>query len=276
MLANFFIRLDVPRFSLDVQHWSVWIDYSPNHAWKVNNLSAVCGALAATFVSWLSVVEAVPSNKSIISSCAAILSGLLFALTLLIWEYSVTAEVFALNNFLCSFLLFLTIKIIALALKSKSTMQESMIISRWIILGGFITGLALSNQHTSLRHVSYLDYRHLSYVAIHSILLAVADIVTDYILRIVWLKSLSTILILCWTTLPTWIMGKYRNLLWSISAYYSCRVWYLPVGNDKRRRKLVGTDWEIPSFHVQSILPSQYFPYHLGWICHIGYSICYV
>lgn len=90
------------------------------------------------------------------------IGAILFAFTPLIWEYSTTAEVFALNNFLCAGLLLLlcltvaaidrltqvTVKSTSVEQQAESTTQAGYIL-RLSMLGGLFCGLALANQHAS-------------------------------------------------------------------------------------------------------------------------------
>jgi hypothetical protein len=73
--------------------------------------------------------------------CSSPLSGSIFAMGMfafspLIWQYAVTAEVFPLNTLFASFLIYLTVQF---------TKYRSYNIS---LLGSFVCGLALCNQHT--------------------------------------------------------------------------------------------------------------------------------
>ncbi|CAN0108202.1 unnamed protein product, partial [Sphacelaria rigidula] len=80
--------------------------------------------------------------------CAALASGCagaLMAFSPLMWQYSVTAEVFALNNFLLALLCYL---VVLYACSGRSFMLAA--------LGAFVGGLALSNQHTSVLFVAPL------------------------------------------------------------------------------------------------------------------------
>lgn len=63
----------------------------------------------------------------------------------LAWQYSVTAEVFALNNFLLSLLCHLTV---LYASFGRDILHA--------VLGAFVSGLALSNQHTAVLYVAPL------------------------------------------------------------------------------------------------------------------------
>lgn len=78
--------------------------------------------------------------RELASGCAA----LLMAFSPLTWQYSVTAEVFALNNFLLSLLCSLTVRF-SLRRDLATAMG-----------GALVSGLALSNQHTAVLYVAPL------------------------------------------------------------------------------------------------------------------------
>lgn len=78
--------------------------------------------------------------KTLASGCAA----MLMAFSPLMWQYSVTAEVFALNNFLLSLLL-------SLALRFSFGRDFA-----HAAAGALVSGLSLSNQHTSVLYVAPL------------------------------------------------------------------------------------------------------------------------
>jgi hypothetical protein len=98
------------------------------------------------------------------------LGALCYAFTPLVWEYSTTAEVFALNNFLCAALLLLTCHTLAhltaRAAGATATAQDppdapplngSDSTVLWLSsVGGLLCSLALSNQHASLLLVSFV------------------------------------------------------------------------------------------------------------------------
>lgn len=75
--------------------------------------------------------------RELASGCAA----LLMAFSPLTWQYSVTAEVFALNNFSLSLLCWLAVRF---SLRRDLPTATG---------GAFVSGLALSNQHTSVLYV---------------------------------------------------------------------------------------------------------------------------
>jgi hypothetical protein len=99
------------------------------------------------------------------------LGALGYAFTPLVWEYSTTAEVFALNNCLCAALLLLTCRTVAHLTASAAGAAVAAVqdtpeasqrsgstnaILRLAAAGGLLCGLALSNQHASLLLVSFV------------------------------------------------------------------------------------------------------------------------
>lgn len=124
----------------------------------VNSLCCLFGAMACYYLSesirlHLSTIEGSrkehTSCSKVVSSVCGAIGGILFSLSPLTWEYSRMAEVFALNNFLVSLIIYHTIQIDILVAKD----QEFDIIMRWSMRGAFISGLAMSNQHTSLLYI---------------------------------------------------------------------------------------------------------------------------
>mmetsp|Transcript_17594 Transcript_17594/g.38508 ORF Transcript_17594/g.38508 Transcript_17594/m.38508 type:complete len:650 (-) Transcript_17594:860-2809(-) len=94
------------------------------NARSANMLSTIFGSTAAGFTA-LCVLN-VGGNYA-----GAVVGGVLFAFSPLVWRYTIGAEVFALNNLLLSILLFLSTR-------------ENVNLK----LGAFICGLAMANQHT--------------------------------------------------------------------------------------------------------------------------------
>lgn len=100
-------------------------------------------------------------NATIIS----ILGAFGYVLTPLVWEYSITAEVFALNNFICAVLLYFTCLVLATAAtvhdkagvpQKESTGAARNTLFSSALVGGLFCGLALANQHSSLLLVAYV------------------------------------------------------------------------------------------------------------------------
>jgi hypothetical protein len=101
-------------------------------AWRVNLLSAVCGAWAAAALS-LAVTRA--ARGSLNALAAGCLAGGLFAFSPLAWTYGTQAEVFALNHALVATLLWLAI---------RYTQEGSLQVARAAAL---VIGLGLANHH---------------------------------------------------------------------------------------------------------------------------------
>ena len=107
-----------------------------------NLLSCMFGSIAALFLALT--VEEWNSRRAVpyASSAGAFAAAGLFSFSPLTWEYSIGAEVFALNNMLVMLILYLTVRV------ANETSSSAGI--RWAYVGSFVCGLALSNQHTSL------------------------------------------------------------------------------------------------------------------------------
>lgn len=71
-------------------------------------------------------------------SCCSLLSGFTFALSPIVWEYSIGTEVFAMNNLFISYIIFCTIQL-----------SISNDVSMWSQRGALVCGFALSHQHAS-------------------------------------------------------------------------------------------------------------------------------
>ncbi len=132
-------------------------------AWRLNVLSGLLGAGAAALLH-LSMCQ-LTNDSSLGVAVAA-----LYAFAPTVWMYSTTAEVFALNNFLCSLLLCLTIVFFArldaeswlgwrFASKRSSntslpTSASSLTAVQVALVGAFACGVAMTNQHTSVFFVA--------------------------------------------------------------------------------------------------------------------------
>ncbi len=112
-------------------------------AWKANLLSALLGSGAASFVALtVSVLGRGRGHGAVASALAGAGAGVGFALSELTWQYSVGAEVFALNNLLVAVLVWLTVSYGA----ARSEAEREL----WVALGALWSGLALTNQHTAV------------------------------------------------------------------------------------------------------------------------------
>lgn len=113
-------------------------------AWRVNLLSAIF-ALATGFVVF-KIVENWLKDRWL-----ALVSASVFMFSPLVWRYSVVAEVFTLNNFFVSLLVYISIKFI-----ERPDLRKAYF---WI----FVLGLACSHHHTilflAIPIFAYLVYR---------------------------------------------------------------------------------------------------------------------
>jgi Protein of unknown function (DUF2723) len=112
--------------------------YSP--AWRANVLSALLSAAAAGLLaSSITLLRPATAARTCTSAAALIAAcgvAAAYALSPLVWQYAVTSEVFALNNFFAALLLRQT-----LAFAHKPSWQRAAV-------GALTCGLALTNQHT--------------------------------------------------------------------------------------------------------------------------------
>lgn len=95
--------------------------------------SALCTATATFFMGYTVLLIAPASDFSV---CGAIVAMGLFAFSPLIWQYAVTAEVFPMNTLFAALLIFLSVSFVR-------TRKEV-----FSLVGAFVAGLALCNQHT--------------------------------------------------------------------------------------------------------------------------------
>lgn len=150
ILSNLGMRIPLPRVYFSADYQELEIDYNTTNAWRVNHMCSIFGALTAVLLAssskrlFFSVAygpSAIPSNTSPVFCIGA----MLFVFSPLVWEYALSAEVFALNNLLCAVLIWLTC--LALCVPPSHNAQKLVSI---IAAGAFISGLAMTNQHTSL------------------------------------------------------------------------------------------------------------------------------
>jgi hypothetical protein len=100
-------------------------------AWRVNLLSATCGAGAAALL-FLAV------SRWTRAPWAGLLSAGLFAFSPVVWRYSVTAEVFALNDLILAAMLFLA---------ARHAQARDV---KGLVAFACVAGLGVSNHHTSI------------------------------------------------------------------------------------------------------------------------------
>ncbi|KAI0234820.1 Transmembrane protein 260 [Lamellibrachia satsuma] len=110
-------------------------------ALRVNLLNAVFSAATAGL---LQLIVLRLTNGCLASS---LLTTSLFALSKLTWTWSVTAEVFGLNNLFVAVLMLLVVLF-------ESAISDPRKMSKLVTLGTFTCGLALTNQHTVVVYVA--------------------------------------------------------------------------------------------------------------------------
>ncbi len=103
--------------------------FSDSPAWSVNLLTAICGAMAVGAVTW---VAAELTGLWV----AGLLAGVSLGLSPLVWQHSVAAEVFTLNNLLGALLLGLGVRL------SRRPDRRTLI---WM---AGVFGLGLAHHHT--------------------------------------------------------------------------------------------------------------------------------
>jgi hypothetical protein len=129
--------------------------------------AATCFILANTVTLYLSFNQEdtsdqvdekkVSHQKSTFATHGAV-AGVVFALSPLTWEYSIGAEVFALNNFLIASIIYLFVSFNSILVSNRlNTTSESETKDELFFkllakskIGALVSGLAMSNQHTSI------------------------------------------------------------------------------------------------------------------------------
>jgi hypothetical protein len=136
-------KIAFPRFY--ISELGLSYTYDTSVAWKVNHLCCVFGSITAALIG-LSCFKLL-RRRSLYSFSSSIICAVLFAFSPLVWEYSIQAEVFALNNMLCSVIVYLVICVNEeLNSKELSTIKIKFL----VLCGSFMCGMALCNQHSSL------------------------------------------------------------------------------------------------------------------------------
>lgn len=146
ILSQVAAAMQVPRLHLD-EGLRLILDTAPTMAWRVNHMCCVFGALAAANIS--ASIDEILCGTRAYCSAAAWAGAFMFALSPLVWEYSIGGEVFALNNAVCSTIIYLGIKLTAIAVRPGAIKGQTPY-RLWLMLGALCSGLALANQHSSL------------------------------------------------------------------------------------------------------------------------------
>jgi len=110
--------------------------YEP--ALVANICSFLCGSIASAFIAMS--IHMLVMEETLKNTISSIVGGVSFTLSPLVLLYSVGAEVFSLNNMICSILVYLVIRI------EKDEKHRSYFV-KW---GSFWSGLGISNQHTCI------------------------------------------------------------------------------------------------------------------------------
>jgi hypothetical protein len=134
-----------PGYPLYINVLHILINFFPNcsPALVSNYLSCLFAAFAAMNLSFG--VELILDHYNYSPKCVAVgclSAGIGFATMHLQWLYSIGSEVFSLNNCLCSWIIYLFIKYM-----HSSTQKQR---KNTMMLGAFVSGLCLCNQHTSI------------------------------------------------------------------------------------------------------------------------------
>ncbi|GAB1599586.1 transmembrane protein 260, partial [Argonauta hians] len=112
-----------------------------NPAWRTNALNALISALAGGVLSHT-------VHRETRQPAAALLVVALFSTNRLTWRWSLTSEVFALNNLLIAVIIYLSF-----SLEKASQPSVKLRLAR---CGAFLSALCLCNQHTSLVYLCHL------------------------------------------------------------------------------------------------------------------------
>ena len=117
----------------------------------INFLSSVLGACAGVFIYFtvlFTLSHDVAQHKdteqdsALLSHFSAVVGAVGFCMSPLVWTYSISAEVFALNNFFASLVTCMIVYVV------NSTKQGSYQAQQLCIVGAFVCGLGLTNQHS--------------------------------------------------------------------------------------------------------------------------------
>lgn len=148
LLSHLVMKLPIPRLFLSTSGHGgglgLNVDWEATNGWRVNHMCACFGALTAVLLTCCSrdMMKSTSEETHGVRPAHSV-GALLFAFSPLVWEYSLSAEVFALNNLLCALLMWLTCQIFACGAAPNRLVAL-------ITAGAFVCGLALANQHASL------------------------------------------------------------------------------------------------------------------------------
>lgn len=146
VLSHYAQYIPFPRMhyaTANSSYFQIHIDNDPSPAWKVNHMICVFGVLAAFCIqlATINVIKSCIGDSHVLLGSS--IASIMYALSPLVWEYSITAEVFGFNNFLVAFIIYITTVIY----RNKLTHQSNSY--GLVYFGAFLSALCLTNQHTS-------------------------------------------------------------------------------------------------------------------------------
>ena len=150
----------MPRIYLAANSLALVFDWNPTFAWRVNHMCCVLGALTVVLVA--ACTEQLLCTMQVAhSGHMAFIGAVLFAFSPLTWEYAAqSAEVFALNNFICASVVFFTCRVVALAGETPTTAEalsaQASAIIKYVYLGALFVGMAFANQHAAVLFIAVL------------------------------------------------------------------------------------------------------------------------
>ncbi len=162
MLGNIAVRFGMVMKSLTItfhphEYHLEFLESMFSPAKCVNTLCCVFGAAGCYLLSnsislYLSSYDSKDSikdhrYKKVLSGVCGAIGGAVFSLSPLTWEYTRMAEVFALNNLIICCIIYQFVRFGKLAETAQAKFDH---VLKCSMKGAFLSGLAMSNQHTSL------------------------------------------------------------------------------------------------------------------------------
>lgn len=145
LLSQLASRYNVPRVLIDFSQFEFKVSRDTSVAWKINHMCAIFGALCSAMIA-ITITD-ILGPKNNFRYAASLVGSVLFSFSPLVWEYSIGGEVFSLNNFFCSMIILFTVRLFLIDQREGKYVFYTQI---YMCLGAFFSGLALSNQHSSL------------------------------------------------------------------------------------------------------------------------------
>jgi len=150
----------IMRVHLAANSYAPVFDWNPTFAWRVNHMCCILGALTVVLVAACT-EQLLLTMQTARPGPMALLGSILFAFSPLTWEYAAqSAEVFALNNFICACIVFFTCRVVALAGEAATTEDllsaQAGAIIKYVYLGAMFVGMAFANQHAAALFIAVL------------------------------------------------------------------------------------------------------------------------